>query len=130
MSGEAVEPRRQGLFLSLLCWLLGTKSAVLAVQLAFLLLVAALTALAGVLILDLPLWTLGALGGAIAVTFRIGVPLASYIEKGLTAYSRERLWRRANAAYRDLKADPEAWQREQQERTPWDTTLLDGLEGV
>jgi len=48
---------------------------VLAVQLAFLLLVAALTALAGVLILDLPLWTLGALAGAIAVTFRIAVPI-------------------------------------------------------
>jgi hypothetical protein len=79
MSGEEVEPRRAGLFPSLLCWLLGTESAVLAVRLAFALLVAVLAALAGVLILDLPFWTFGALAGAIVVTFRIGIPLESYI---------------------------------------------------
>jgi hypothetical protein len=79
MSDEAVEPRRQGLFLSRLCWLLGTESAVLAVRLTFVLLLAVLAALAGVLILDLPFWTFGALAGAIVVTFRIGIPLASNI---------------------------------------------------
>lgn len=51
----------------------------LAVRLTLVLLVAVLAALAGVLILDLPFWTFGALVGAIAVTFRIGTPLALYI---------------------------------------------------
>jgi hypothetical protein len=133
--------------LGALCWIVGTENVILAVRLGFVLMVALLAALGGALLIREPLWMFGILAGAMVVSFRIAVPIVLHFipvppldwqattterreVQGLTAYSCERLWHLANAAYRDLKADPEAWEREQQERTAWDTTLLHGLEGA
>lgn len=57
-------------------WVFGTDSLVLTSRLGFVLVVALLGALAGVLLLDLPLWTFGALTGATVVSCRIGVLIA------------------------------------------------------
>ena len=41
---------------------------------------------------------------------------------------RKYMFEKANQAYEKLKADPEKWKKELEERALWDTTLLDGLE--
>ena len=40
----------------------------------------------------------------------------------------QRFWDEYNAAYARLRADPEAWRAELQERALWDNTLMDGLD--
>jgi hypothetical protein len=50
------------------------------------------------------------------------------LAKAVEAYRRQRFWEQTNAAYAALRADPEAWQKELQERRDWEATLVDGLE--
>jgi hypothetical protein len=50
------------------------------------------------------------------------------LAKALEAYRRQCILEKANAAYAALRADPETWEEEQQERQVWDITLADGLE--
>jgi predicted transcriptional regulator len=45
------------------------------------------------------------------------------------AYSRELLLDRTNAAYAALRADPTGWAAELEERSEWEATLGDDLEG-
>jgi hypothetical protein len=40
----------------------------------------------------------------------------------------ERFLHEVNAAYAQLKRDPQAWKEELAERQQWDATLADGLE--
>jgi predicted DNA-binding protein len=56
-----------------------------------------------------------------------GKPMGTLIEDMLERYRRERLLDEFNAAYAALRADPEAWEEELQERRAWDSTLMDGL---
>ncbi len=37
-------------------------------------------------------------------------------------------WEKTNRAYAALKANPRAWEQEQEERREWEATLQDGLE--
>lgn len=41
---------------------------------------------------------------------------------------RQRFLEEADAAYTAIRADPEAWKAELEERAAWDQTLFDGLE--
>lgn len=43
-------------------------------------------------------------------------------------YRRRRFFRRVNAAYAALQADPAAWAEVMEERRVWEGTLMDGLE--
>lgn len=47
----------------------------------------------------------------------------------LAEYERRLFWLKAAAEFRALRNDPKAWKDEQEERTAWDATLADGLEG-
>jgi len=55
-------------------------------------------------------------------------PMADVLARAIEDYRRNLFLDRANAAYLALRADPEAWAAEQEERAAWDATLLDGLE--
>ena len=58
----------------------------------------------------------------------VGEPMQEVLAKAVEVYRRQHILERANAAYAALRADPEAWQSEQQERREWEATLADGLE--
>ena len=57
-----------------------------------------------------------------------GEPMHRVLAKAVEVYRRQYILDKTNAAYAALRADPEAWQEEQQERQTWDITLADGLE--
>ena len=57
-----------------------------------------------------------------------GDSMASVLEKAIECYRRQRFLEDANAAYAALRADPEAWRQEQEERLAWEATLSDGLD--
>ena len=59
---------------------------------------------------------------------RAGEPMQSILEKAIEHYRRERFFDEADAAYRALRNDPEAWQEELAERQLWEATLKDGLD--
>ena len=54
---------------------------------------------------------------------RAGEPMQSILEKAIEHYRRERFFDEADAAYRALRNDPEAWQEELAERQLWETIL-------
>ena len=43
------------------------------------------------------------------------------------AYRRRRMLEQTNAAYAALRADPQRWAEELEERAAWDATLADGM---
>jgi hypothetical protein len=47
------------------------------------------------------------------------------VSKAVEAYRRQRLLEQTNAAYAALRADPEGWREELEERELWDNTLAD-----
>lgn len=47
--------------------------------------------------------------------------------RAVEAYRREKIFQAADAAYAALRADPQAWREEQEERVAWDAMLMDGL---
>ena len=57
-----------------------------------------------------------------------GDPIHKVLAKAVEAYRRQYILEEANAAYAALRADPEAWREEQEERQAWDVTMADGLE--
>jgi hypothetical protein len=59
-----------------------------------------------------------------------GVNMQEVLSRALEDYRRTRLFERANAAYAALQADPDAWEREQEERKAWDVTLMDDIESA
>lgn len=50
------------------------------------------------------------------------------IHEALDAYERQRLLDEINAAYARLKANPEEWQDELDERRIWDKAVGDGID--
>jgi predicted transcriptional regulator len=57
-----------------------------------------------------------------------GISMQDVLGRALEEYRRARLFELADAAYEALRADPEAWQQELEERAGWDVTLMDGIE--
>ncbi len=56
------------------------------------------------------------------------IPIARLIARAIDTYDRVTMAEESNAAYARLRADPAAWADWQAELSPWDSTLLDGLE--
>lgn len=54
-------------------------------------------------------------------------PLPRVIARAVELYRRQRLLDETNAAFAALRADPQAWGVEQEERSAWEITLSDGL---
>ena len=50
------------------------------------------------------------------------------LDKALEAYRRQVFLEAVNAGYAALRADPEAWAEELEERKLWEATLMDGLD--
>jgi hypothetical protein len=57
-----------------------------------------------------------------------GEPMRKVLEKAIEQYRRQQMFDEADAAYEALRADPEAWHEELEERRLWDVTLVDGLD--
>lgn len=57
-----------------------------------------------------------------------GVTLQASLETALREYDRQRFFAKANAAYKTLRSDPEAWAEVIDERKELEGTLLDNLE--
>jgi hypothetical protein len=58
---------------------------------------------------------------------RTGQTITEVLDKALRAYQRKLFFDQLNAGYAALRADPEAWAEELEERKLWDSTLMDGL---
>ncbi|MCX6024279.1 MAG: hypothetical protein NTZ05_21630, partial [Chloroflexi bacterium] len=56
-----------------------------------------------------------------------GKPMQDLLAAAVDAYRRKVFMDQVNAGYAALRADPEAWKEELEERALWDTTLMDGL---
>jgi predicted transcriptional regulator len=54
-------------------------------------------------------------------------PMQEVLARAVELYRRQRILEQTNAAYAALRADPQPWREEQQERAAWDATLADGL---
>lgn len=57
-----------------------------------------------------------------------GKPMQDILDEAIEQYRRDRFFREVNEGYARLRADPEAWQEELDERRLWDATLADGLD--
>lgn len=58
---------------------------------------------------------------------RFGKPMQIVIEEAIDLYRRHCFLEGVNAAYADLRRDPQAWSEIAEERAVWDGTLADGL---
>ena len=58
-----------------------------------------------------------------------GRSMQAVLAEALEAYRRKKFWQKTNAAFQALRDDPKAWQSELDERSLWESTLADGLEG-
>lgn len=56
-------------------------------------------------------------------------PMQTIVSMAIEAYRRARMFEEANAAFAMLRNDPPAWKEELKERTSWEATLEDNLEG-
>ena len=54
--------------------------------------------------------------------------MQTVLDEAVEHFRREKLLVAANAAYAQLRADPESWKEELAERRRWDAALADGLE--
>lgn len=59
-----------------------------------------------------------------------GTGMGEVLDKALEAYRRQLFLEQLNAAYADLRSDPEARDELRQELAEWDVTLGDGLEEI
>ena len=59
---------------------------------------------------------------------RAGKPMQTILDEAIDQYQRDKFLDEVNAAYARLRADPEAWKEELDERQDWNGTLMDGLE--
>ena len=57
-----------------------------------------------------------------------GVTIREVIDEAAEVLRRKRFMDEFNAAYARLRADPEAWAEELEERRLYENTLMDGLE--
>ena len=55
------------------------------------------------------------------------LPMQEVLGKAVEAYRRWRLLEATNAGYAAMRADPEVWKEELEERALWEATLGDGL---
>ena len=58
---------------------------------------------------------------------REGKPMQRVLDEAIEHYYREKLLDAANAAYAQLRADPESWKEELAERKHWDGAMADDL---
>jgi hypothetical protein len=54
--------------------------------------------------------------------------LQAVLDDALQVYEKQRFFKDLNTAYQALRADPDAWREELQERALWETSLADGLD--
>jgi hypothetical protein len=76
-------------------------------------------------------------GGTMGTTIKQGVVTLLVVDlmrrcvasfrRTTEAEERDRFVEEYNAAYAELRADPEAWAEEQCEREAWESTLCDGV---
>lgn len=57
-----------------------------------------------------------------------GQSMTDVLDKALDTYRRKLFFEQLNAGYAALRADPQAWAEELEERKLWDATLMDGLD--
>lgn len=55
-----------------------------------------------------------------------GLPVMEVLDRALDSYRRQQFFKGLRADYAALRANPEAWREEQEERELWETTLMDG----
>ncbi len=58
----------------------------------------------------------------------IGKSKTAILEKAVEEFMREQFLKKTNEEYAKIKANPQLWTIELQEREEWDATLADGLE--
>lgn len=54
--------------------------------------------------------------------------LPDVLDEAISEYERKKFLEGVREDYARLRADPEAWREELEERALWDVTLMDGLE--
>ncbi len=54
-------------------------------------------------------------------------PMQAVLDSAVEAYRRKVFLEGLNADFAALRADPDAWREEEEERALWETTLSDGL---
>ena len=54
--------------------------------------------------------------------------MQAILDQALEHYRRKSFLEKANQAYERLKQDPDLWQKELDERSQWEGTLMDGNE--
>lgn len=57
-----------------------------------------------------------------------GQSMTEVLDMALDAYRRKLFFEQLNVGYAELRADPQGWAEELQERKLWDATLMDGLD--
>ncbi|HOS92246.1 MAG TPA: toxin-antitoxin system protein [Armatimonadota bacterium] len=57
-----------------------------------------------------------------------GDSMSTVLEKAIECYRRQRFLEDANAGFTALRANPEEWRDELEERQAWEATLGDGLD--
>lgn len=62
-----------------------------------------------------------------ALAAQAGEPMSVILARAVECYRRQMIIQQANAAFAALRADPDAWRDELDERAQWDVTLADDL---
>jgi len=57
----------------------------------------------------------------------VGKSMQLVVEEAIELYRRRSFLEDVNAAYSELRQDPQAWAEIEEERALWDSTLADGL---
>jgi hypothetical protein len=63
-----------------------------------------------------------------ALSEEVDEPMTEILDKAIQEYRRNRFLEGLNADFAALRANPDAWAGEQEERAAWDVTLADGLD--
>ncbi len=59
-----------------------------------------------------------------------GLPMQTILDRAVEAYRRHSFLEALNADFAALRAQPEEWAEEMEERKLWEQTLADGLEPI
>jgi predicted kinase len=65
-----------------------------------------------------------------ALALENGLSMQTILDQAVEAYRRQSFLEALNADFAALKAQPEKWADEQEERKIWEQTLADGLESL
>ena len=63
-----------------------------------------------------------------SICARRGLSLIEAVDEMLEAWERQQFFDAFNQAYAAVREDPRAWKAEQEERSVWDTALMDNQE--